>query len=203
MQEATWLPIPGYEGLYEVSDQGGVRSVDRISTSPKRSPMKIKGRLIKLQPKNGYLVAGLSKDGIATDMYVHRLVLMAFVGPPLPGQEALHGNDIRNDNRLENLSWDTHSQNMLDAVERDRHFSPNKLGSLCRRGHRFGPPSNGRRSCRECRRISERARYHAAKTHCKRGHELTPENTYLRGTYRMCSTCRELRRSGLVGSPHA
>ncbi len=63
---------------------------------------------------NGYLSVTLYDKGKETPMLVHRLVLLAFIGEPKPGEEVAHDNGIRNDNRLENLRWDTRSGNFSD-----------------------------------------------------------------------------------------
>lgn len=158
--DEKWLPIPGFEGYYEVSDQGGVRSVDRTVTRTNHSAMNLRGKILALQVRKntGYLVAALSKDGKPRDWYVHRLVLMAFRGLPKSGQEACHGNDIRTDNRLSNLRWDSHTENVKDAVKRGRHRSSSKV--QCKRGHAltFDEKQN-RKICHPCRRLRERQRY--------------------------------------------
>lgn len=113
-------------------------------------------RLLKLQqhPK-GYVrfqFSGGPRDGQTTG--VHRLVLEAFVGPCPEGMEALHGNAIRNDNRLCNLRWDTKSENSQDRVRHGHHHLANR--DRCAYGHllveaNFAPsrPKRGR-ECLAC-----------------------------------------------------
>jgi hypothetical protein len=99
-----WLPVPGYEGLYEVSDEGCVRR---------------QGRILKtLAAPTGHLSVTLSKQSRKRQVSVHRLVLTAFVGPPPGGMEARHypDRDPAN-NRLENLSWATRLVNVWDRRE--------------------------------------------------------------------------------------
>lgn len=126
-----WLPVVGYEGLYEVSDEGRVRSVDRFVEHPNmlgpgriRGPRKVfrRGTLLALSKSNGagHRCVGLSRDGVATGKLVHRLVLEAFVGPCPDGQQCLHANDIGDDNRLSNLRWGTPKENAADAVTNGR-----------------------------------------------------------------------------------
>ena len=103
-----WKPVPGYEGLYEVSDQGKVKSL--------RS-----GKLMKLSVANtGYMQLQLSDKHRRSVCHVHRLVLEAFVGPAPIGMEGCHANGIRTDNRLSNLRWDTRKGNMADARKHGR-----------------------------------------------------------------------------------
>lgn len=64
--------------------------------------------------EDGYLRAKLTRDAKSKLIMVHRLVLEAFVGPCPDGLEGCHGNGIPDDNRLDNLRWDTHESNMAD-----------------------------------------------------------------------------------------
>lgn len=103
-----WKPVVGYEGLYEVSDQGRVKSL--------RS-----GKIMKLSVANtGYMQLQLSAKPRRNVCHVHRLVLEAFVGPAPIGMEGCHANGIRTDNRLSNLRWDTRKGNMSDASAQGR-----------------------------------------------------------------------------------
>lgn len=88
-------------------------------------------------------------------MRVHVLVLEAFVGPRPPGMECLHSNDVGTDNRLSNLRWGTHSENLNDLVRNGRHYWAQK--THCVRGHLLAAPNLvasavklGRRACRSC-----------------------------------------------------
>lgn len=163
-QQERWIPVPEYEDIYEVSDQGRVRSVDRVVIDKQGSRRRsFKGRILRPQKVyTGYTMVALSKDGKVSDWYIHRLVLTAFVGAPGPGQEGCHNNDIRDDNRLENLRWDSHLENVRDAVKRNRMVNPAKAKTHCKRGHELGErnPKTNRRSCVQCRRYTERLRYH-------------------------------------------
>lgn len=123
-----WADIPGYEGRYQVSDLGRVRSVDhhvRCGPGGKGSRL-VKGRILRSAPrKSGHHMVVLGK-GNSCD--IHPLVLRAFVGPPPPKHEALHGNHVPSDNRLKNLRWGTRSENLkmdYEAGNRVFHNSPN------------------------------------------------------------------------------
>lgn len=117
-----WKPVPGYEGIYSVSDQGSVRTEDRTVTKVRHGePMdyRIAQRLLKqASDVDGYRVVSLSNGGVHQTVKVHRLVLGAFVGPCPPGQQVCHGNGVRHDNRLSNLRYDTVKGN---AADRYRH----------------------------------------------------------------------------------
>jgi len=116
-----WLPINGYEGLYEVSDLGRVRSLPRRVPCRSYSGLRVgsrlsPGRLLRLSfPGVKYQGVTLYKDGAATAHIVHRLVLLTFLGTALPGQEACHWNGDSHDNRLSNLRWDTRRANRADG----------------------------------------------------------------------------------------
>lgn len=95
--EEHWLPVPGYQGWYEVSDAGNVYSLGRASA---------RGGLLKPQPNTtGYRTVRLVKYGREKTRTVGSLVLLAFRGPPPPGCRARHGDGGRLDDSLGNLRW--------------------------------------------------------------------------------------------------
>jgi len=110
-----WKPVPDYEGFYEVSDLGRVRSLPRPHTPNKRS---YEGRILSEKSRRGkYRAAHLCKPGEKTFIaYVHHLVLLAFVGPRPTDAVACHNNGNRDDNRLANLRWDSLLGNARDAI---------------------------------------------------------------------------------------
>jgi hypothetical protein len=114
----TWLPVVGFEGRYEVSASGAVRSLDLPVASGFSGQKIIPGRVLRPQPREtGHLKVGLHRDG-QTWLYVHRLVLEAFVGACPDGHEACHRDGDPTNNRVGNLYWGTRSQN---AQDRWRH----------------------------------------------------------------------------------
>lgn len=164
--EGNWLPIPGYEGAYEVSDDGRVWSVRRpvcsyVTQAGKRiSDFRYCGGHVMQQAVNryGYPAVGLRIFGKKRSFTVHRLVLEAFVGPCPDGMEACHKNDDPTDNRLVNLRWGSHVSNIED---RDRGRVP--ISHCKRAGHAYTPENTyvdrkGRRHCRECYRKDDRER---------------------------------------------
>lgn len=124
-----WLPVPGYEGAYEVSDHGRIRSVDRWVEWTNRWGTYVKrqypGRLLKphISADDGYARQRLRKrDGNPT---IHSLVLTAFLGSrPDDGFDSLHANGINHDNRLSNLRWGTKTEN-----NRDKKWQRGPLGN--------------------------------------------------------------------------
>lgn len=155
----TWLPIPGWEGYYEASDHGRVRSVDRTVVG-RWGPRIAQGHVLASHPlrNGGYLQVKLCRDGRMKGELVHVLVLSAFTGLRPEGLEACHCNGDRTDNRAANLRWDTRSENMLDKVRHGTHHQV--IRTECPRGHAYTPENTyhqGRhRSCRECRRARSR-----------------------------------------------
>lgn len=112
----VWKPVVGYDGIYEVSSLGRVKSLTRYDASGHRR----NGRLLALAHYQGYPFVNLNytagRYGRNNTRRVHRLVLEAFVGPCPDGMECCHNNGIRDDNRVENLRWDTHAGNQADKV---------------------------------------------------------------------------------------
>lgn len=107
-----WMSVVGYESLYEVSDIGQVRSVNRVDSSGKRRRQRT------LNPtsnrRTGHMYVNLWRQNTGRMMAVHRAVLFAFVGPPAAGMEARHINGTPGDNRLSNLAWGSRSENLMD-----------------------------------------------------------------------------------------
>lgn len=100
-----WIDIKGYEGLYQVSDNGRVRSLDRRVGVIDGSVRCFRGKILKPNiATNGYLYVNLYKDGSRKTTYIHSCVLKNFN----PCDDVLtvdHINEIKTDNRLCNLRW--------------------------------------------------------------------------------------------------
>jgi hypothetical protein len=108
-QPERWLPVVGWEGLYEISDLGNVRSHYTGTRS------RLRGDLLSPGPNAyGYLTVALYRDGGSKSRLVHQLVLEAFVGPREPGVMSLHGTGGHTDNRLVNLRYGTAKENAAD-----------------------------------------------------------------------------------------
>lgn len=162
-REETWLPVVGWEGLYEVSDLGRVRSIAR-TCSGRWGIRRVPERILKPSPNNhDVLSVGLYSDGKRTTQAVCRLVLEAFAGECPLGYDCCHWNDDRSDNRLSNLRWDTRAANQGDAVRNGRNSRANQ--THCVHGHEFDSDNTyiairhsgrTRRICRACARIRAR-----------------------------------------------
>jgi hypothetical protein len=119
--DERWLPVVGFEGLYEVSDLGRVRSIDRTVFQNRENglqPFRYRGMLLK--PTNGSHGYPTIKMPDGMGHCIHTMVLKAFVGPCPDGMECLHEDDDRTNAKLTNLSWDTFLKNRQDASKRGR-----------------------------------------------------------------------------------
>lgn len=128
MTEEVWKPIPGYDGAYEVSNLGRVKSlrryIQRVSHLGNAHLKLIHERI--LSPgvqKCGYLTVMLSDDlGKKTSWLIHKLVLLAFVGPPPKGLWGLHKDGFPSNCVLENLHYGTPTRNIQDVVFHGRRL---------------------------------------------------------------------------------
>lgn len=158
-----WRPIVGYDGLYEVSSHGRVRSVDRWVETPNRwggitryhKPGRVLAQKRKKQRLHAYAVVNLSSGGVVGTSAVHRLVLEAFVGPCPDGMETRHRDGNLFDNRLSNLKWGTPSENARDRVTHGTHHQASQ--THCPYGHELAAPNldptqeaRGYRRCFAC-----------------------------------------------------
>lgn len=219
--QERWLPVPGYEGYYEVSDHGRVRSVDR-RVSRGQHHLTVRGAETCQYPnRSGYLIANLQKDNVSRSRLVHRLVMLAFGGPPVGDGIVCHNDGNPANNHLSNLRWDTHSANMYDKRDHGTDHQANK--THCPLGHPLSGPNvrardDVRRGCKACNRahakksldpsinFQEYADYQYRRiaagdapfrnSHCRRGHEMTEANSYYYPSKpgRECRACRDVRK---------
>lgn len=113
-----WMPIKSYEGWYEVSDLGRVRSVDRVVRYKDGRTYEYSSKLIKHKAdKRGYPYVGLNKAGKKTAKRVHRLVAETFLPVRDKSLEVNHIDGNKNNNKLSNLEWVTSSENTLKGYE--------------------------------------------------------------------------------------
>jgi hypothetical protein len=112
-----WTSIPGYEGFYEVSNLGNVRSLTRFVPYGRHQGMTYTGRDIKQFVSGKYLSVKLSRAGVTKTKYTHELVLLAFEGvkPELKERcEIRHLDGDKFNNALSNLKYGTASENWED-----------------------------------------------------------------------------------------
>lgn len=135
-----WRDIPNYEGLYQVSNLGRIKSFHFKSE-----------KILRLcKDKDGYIYVGLSKGGIVKLLKVHRLVASAFILNPNNLPQIDHINAVKTDNRVENLRWTTAKENIRNPLNMVRFFGErnpfygkkhsleNRVKMIANQVHRFG-----------------------------------------------------------------
>ena len=121
-----WRPIEGYEGLYEVSSYGRVRSVDRYVKSKGESYWLRKGKMLSpAKDKNGYLKVNLSCNGKNNIIRVHRLIAQSFLPNPDNLPEVNHKDEDKTNNNVDNLEWCDRSYNISYGTRTERQKNTN------------------------------------------------------------------------------
>ena len=113
--EEVWKDIEGFEGIYQVSNFGRVKSLDREITNLVGRTYSVKGVVLRQTLRNGYQRVILSLDGKATHVSVHRLVALAFVDNPENKEYVHHIDSDKMNNHMDNLEWATPLENSRDA----------------------------------------------------------------------------------------
>lgn len=164
MTDDQWRPIPGWEGVYEITATGSIRSLPRVVPGGFTGSRRLPGRVLHpVKDPSGHLGVTLSAGAKRERASVHRLVARTFIGPCPEGEEVCHNNGDPADNRVENLRYDTRTANLLDAVKHGTHWQTKK--TTCPRGHRLSGdnlPRKARRGreCKACHRAIDYVRYH-------------------------------------------
>lgn len=130
--DEVWKPIPGYEGYYEVSNMGRVRSLERrarfVSIHGKECTRRVRGRIVRGTEHctQHRITVMLSKEGEKERVSVHRLVATAFVENPNGYDEVNHKDENPRNNRADNLEWCTRQYNMNYGTIRERVYNKMK-----------------------------------------------------------------------------
>lgn len=153
-----WKDIKGYEGLYQVSNHGNVKSIDRIVCYRSGREALHRGRLlIQHQRTGGYMYVVLSRGNMQKAYRVHRLVADAFVENPDNKPMVNHLDENNKNNMACNLEWCTHAENINYGTRTERAAYTRKMNSrpfICiETGETF-------RTQAECRRIMEKKLIH-------------------------------------------
>lgn len=111
MENEIWKDITGYEGLYQVSNMGRVRSTNRTITLANGRERTLPSKVLRPGEQKGYLHVCLSSRGVETSYLVHRLVAASFLGPIPNGMEVDHINEDHKDNRVSNLQFLSRTEN--------------------------------------------------------------------------------------------
>ena len=158
LEGEAWRAVPGWAGMYEVSDLGRVRSLRRY---------RCKGRILRFgTTHNGYLTATFSGNGRREARTVHRIVAEAFIGPRPADMHTCHIDGDQTNNAVTNLRYATQAENERD---KRRHGTQHNLNKThCPYGHPYSGDNlvgrgNGGRRCKTCHREQQQARRLAAK----------------------------------------
>lgn len=147
-EKEIWRDVKDFEGLYQVSNLGRVRSLDKVVRRPDGGSYPIKGRIMgQFELRGHYLQVHLSKDGKKKDMKVHRLVAMAFIPNPDNLPQINHKDYNRQNNRLENLEWcDAKYNSNYSACHRHKTLPRGKDNKLAKPIDMFDMQGNYKRS---------------------------------------------------------
>lgn len=137
-----WKDITGFEGSYQASNLGRVRSLDRYINASHGSKQFRKGQIIKgsVMP-NGYLVVGLWKDCKCEQHYIHRLIAQTFIPNPNGYAEINHKDEDKTNNSVSNLEWCEHSYNINYGTTKERI---SKSHYALKKGTRVGQYKDGK-----------------------------------------------------------
>ena len=128
IENEIWKDVVDYEGLYEISNQGRVKSLDRVVNHWRGGKTLFPGRILKMPCPKGYdRVTLTNRLGKPKILFVHQLVAIAFIGPRTKEKPFVnHKNFIRNDNRPDNLEWVDSFENMKHQVDAGRSLKGSK-----------------------------------------------------------------------------
>lgn len=115
MEEEIWADIKGYEGLYKISNYGNVKSLERYKKNHSKMAKVEEKDMKPYLNNNGYLYVNLNKNGICKHIYIHRLLMEAFVPNPNNYSCINHRDGNKLNNSLTNLEWCSYSYNNKEA----------------------------------------------------------------------------------------
>jgi len=121
--EEVWKDIPGYEGIYQASNTGKIKSLPRMCGKFHKEP----GRILIASEQNGYPRVALCKDGKGKNFKVHKLVALTFLGPRPEGQEVMHLDGNKKNPELPNLRYGSRKCNAAFKIDHGTYGKNRKL----------------------------------------------------------------------------
>ena len=170
-KEEIWKPVKGYEGFYEVSNLGRIRSLDRTVNCVHNSVAIKKGKILKLStiPK-GYLCAHFSKYGKSKSIEIQRVVALAFIPNPNNLPCVNHKDEDKTNNKVDNLEWCTYKYNNTYGTRLEKSAKKHINGKNAKTVYQYSLDEkflNEYPSCAELKRLYN---YDASKiSECCRG----------------------------------
>lgn len=216
-----WLPAPTWEGRYEASTHGRIKSLAREGVDKNGRKFPIVERVLRPSPGR-YRQVHLADGARRETSYVHDLVLTTFAGPRPEGMECRHLDGDAHNNRIDNLKWGTHSENELDVVKHGNHHLASR--DACNYGHLLTGPnlvddakSSKQRTCKACKHAKSRedadrryqeimdGTYGAPRVTCSPRHLLVEPNLAqwaARRGWLHCLACERARKSVVRAKKH-
>lgn len=161
-ESEVWKPVPDWEGIYEASSHGRIRSLARVVRRGGHD-MKVTEKLLTPNVHNsGYLRVNLSHEGRRSEQLVHWIIASTFHGSRPDGLEIRHLDGDPTNNRSENLRYGTSAENKGDIMRHGTHAMRNR--THCPLGHPLtgsnlmgAAAKEGHRKCRSCNAARARA----------------------------------------------
>jgi len=171
--EEIWKDIKGYEGYYQISNMGNVKSLEHTVTKSNGVVQIRKERIMnKRESTDGYYIAKLNMNNHSKSIAIHRLVAQHFIPNPDNLPEVNHIDTNRKNNRVDNLEWCTHKDNVRYSADKG-HYRNNKFGSNNGRARRVSLYNSDHQLIDSFDYIGDCARYMIDNQMCKQDYSTS------------------------------